>query len=320
MQKGFAPIIALVGIVVVAVLASGGYYFLKLKTFEQKVCTMDAKVCPDGSSVGRTGPNCEFAPCPKSSPDSDETANWKTYRNELFKYSFDYPAYLKIEDDIYEFAVADGPKWSGAISVHLDGRRDFGGAFKVLARQKDLRTTEEIASNIWQINKEDKNPNIPQKIVGSLESATFKGKPSYKFSVTSSVKIQSLFGVLTGFLIDRENTVLFVDGEVFVYGIIFPSSEPLANQILSTFKFLSTAADRDQNNYCTYKSLREPYTAVKDCGSFKVLVAPCCDFPDLILDEKGNKIMECGGIAGYSKECEDRFLPQTSCLETRCKN
>ncbi len=27
-------------------------------------CTMEAKVCPDGSAVGRTGPNCEFAPCP----------------------------------------------------------------------------------------------------------------------------------------------------------------------------------------------------------------------------------------------------------------
>lgn len=27
-------------------------------------CTMDAKVCPDGSSVGRQGPSCEFAPCP----------------------------------------------------------------------------------------------------------------------------------------------------------------------------------------------------------------------------------------------------------------
>jgi len=27
-------------------------------------CTMDAKQCPDGSYVGRTGPNCEFAPCP----------------------------------------------------------------------------------------------------------------------------------------------------------------------------------------------------------------------------------------------------------------
>lgn len=30
----------------------------------QIVCTQDAKQCPDGSYVGRTGPNCEFAPCP----------------------------------------------------------------------------------------------------------------------------------------------------------------------------------------------------------------------------------------------------------------
>lgn len=27
-------------------------------------CTMEAKICPDGSSVGRVGPNCEFAECP----------------------------------------------------------------------------------------------------------------------------------------------------------------------------------------------------------------------------------------------------------------
>ncbi|MEX1997825.1 MAG: TspO/MBR family protein [Candidatus Andersenbacteria bacterium] len=27
-------------------------------------CTQEAKLCPDGSYVGRTGPNCEFAACP----------------------------------------------------------------------------------------------------------------------------------------------------------------------------------------------------------------------------------------------------------------
>lgn len=27
-------------------------------------CTMDAKICPDGSAVGRIPPSCEFAPCP----------------------------------------------------------------------------------------------------------------------------------------------------------------------------------------------------------------------------------------------------------------
>ena len=29
-----------------------------------KACQMDARICPDGSSVGRTGPNCEFEECP----------------------------------------------------------------------------------------------------------------------------------------------------------------------------------------------------------------------------------------------------------------
>jgi hypothetical protein len=29
-------------------------------------CTMDAKICPDGSAVGRVGPNCEFAECPSA--------------------------------------------------------------------------------------------------------------------------------------------------------------------------------------------------------------------------------------------------------------
>ena len=28
-------------------------------------CTQEAKACPDGSYVSRTGPNCEFSICPK---------------------------------------------------------------------------------------------------------------------------------------------------------------------------------------------------------------------------------------------------------------
>ena len=27
-------------------------------------CTEDAKICPDGTAVGRVPPDCEFAPCP----------------------------------------------------------------------------------------------------------------------------------------------------------------------------------------------------------------------------------------------------------------
>ncbi len=31
----------------------------------QTACTQEAKLCPDGSYVGRTGPNCEFTKCPQ---------------------------------------------------------------------------------------------------------------------------------------------------------------------------------------------------------------------------------------------------------------
>ncbi len=34
-------------------------------TEKHYVCTAEAKPCPDGSAVGRSGPNCEFEPCPE---------------------------------------------------------------------------------------------------------------------------------------------------------------------------------------------------------------------------------------------------------------
>lgn len=63
-RNGFANIIT----VVIAVLAMGGlfgYYALQKMSERQVVCTADAKECPDGSYVGRVGPNCEFKPCPE---------------------------------------------------------------------------------------------------------------------------------------------------------------------------------------------------------------------------------------------------------------
>jgi len=57
---------------------------------KQIACTLEAKVCPDGTSVIRTGPNCEFTPCPTPAETPSVTANWKTYTNPL--YLIKYPA------------------------------------------------------------------------------------------------------------------------------------------------------------------------------------------------------------------------------------
>ena len=39
------------------------------KNIEPIACTMDAKLCPDGSYVGRIPPDCQFEACPKEIPE-----------------------------------------------------------------------------------------------------------------------------------------------------------------------------------------------------------------------------------------------------------
>jgi hypothetical protein len=39
-------------------------------------CNADAMICPDGSSVGRQGPQCEFAACPPASATSTRVSTY----------------------------------------------------------------------------------------------------------------------------------------------------------------------------------------------------------------------------------------------------
>lgn len=49
-----------------------GLVILREKVPEQIGCTMEARMCPGGSSVGRSGPRCEFAPCPEGEEEPEE--------------------------------------------------------------------------------------------------------------------------------------------------------------------------------------------------------------------------------------------------------
>jgi hypothetical protein len=57
-------------------------------------CTEEAKMCPDGSSVGRIGLDCQFAPCPGEEDQPMDTAipkGSKRYYNEKYAFGFQYP-------------------------------------------------------------------------------------------------------------------------------------------------------------------------------------------------------------------------------------
>ena len=58
-----------IGFVVVLLVAAFGWYlykpYLPTPNTGGVACTAEAMQCPDGSYVGRTGPNCEFV-CPEA--------------------------------------------------------------------------------------------------------------------------------------------------------------------------------------------------------------------------------------------------------------
>ena len=59
------------GIVLILVVALGAFLYRNIlekphMAGPEVACTMEAKICPDGSSVGRAGPSCEFAACPEA--------------------------------------------------------------------------------------------------------------------------------------------------------------------------------------------------------------------------------------------------------------
>lgn len=52
-------------IILIAIATAGGFFVADVaKDSTPAACTLEAKICPDGSAVGRSGPNCEFAACP----------------------------------------------------------------------------------------------------------------------------------------------------------------------------------------------------------------------------------------------------------------
>jgi hypothetical protein len=76
------------------VIIAGWFYILRNRSdnpSEIVYCTLDAKMCSDGSYVGRVSPNCEFAACPEPGKDTD---SWVPFTDDETGVSFLYPEKL----------------------------------------------------------------------------------------------------------------------------------------------------------------------------------------------------------------------------------
>ena len=177
---------------------------------EPVFCTADAMLCPDGSSVGRVAPNCDFSPCPKAeTPKPDNTANWKTYTNSSGGYKFSYPNNLDIEQKDEEVIVWQDKNRPTQPLIHLNPAIYF------------TVTSENITSTIEDWSK---NLTLP----GTVKSMKIGNQPVYYFNGD---------GVGEGTF-----NYVFVNDKTLVRVFTLESektfnNDPIFAQILSTFKF-----------------------------------------------------------------------------------
>ncbi len=183
-------------------------------------CTAEAKLCPDGSSVGRTGPNCEFAECPIV----DETADWQVYTNQEFGFEVKYPGNWRYSEEKSSLL----PLSVGFIPEGQDmGYEGLFGMFPIFIHvnqspsDRDVLDQEEILINgidalkisshyDWMINFPEPN------------------SAGYYYSI-----FESKTGILCDVNKDEENC------EVEDYGRSEDETSKIFNQMLSTFKFIN---------------------------------------------------------------------------------
>lgn len=81
MKKKLLILIIVLGVIAIVVF----YVGQKNKPdYVATVCTQEAKMCPDGSYVGRSGPKCEFAQCPAIKTDTKVKIGDKVLNNGIF--------------------------------------------------------------------------------------------------------------------------------------------------------------------------------------------------------------------------------------------
>jgi len=130
------------------------------KQQDKVACTMDAKLCSDGSYVGREGPKCEFKSCPETKKDDkkDNTASWKTYTSSELKYSFKYPSDWRVIPNSAYSAAGYGGLVGYTITksnskTPTDNERiDIGGAQVDCASLSNLNRQEHPAGVLCKTN------------------------------------------------------------------------------------------------------------------------------------------------------------------------
>jgi hypothetical protein len=219
-QKVFTPIIIVLIILFLVGIGGITYYLINKQSRKQTSCTIEFKICPNGSSVGRAGPNCDFAACPEAKV--DETGDWLTYTNKEYGFEFKYPQDWVVNNGNTISILS--PEWQKII------KDEKNSEYSMYYQGNSCSYCFNIS-----INPKITSQTLEQYILEN--QGGFSGTPKkIKFAGESAYEVIEI-GILTidGIIVKKDNYLFDIE---LIPGNKTATTEKIENKIFSTFKFL----------------------------------------------------------------------------------
>lgn len=209
-------------VVVIVVAGVGVIWGLQAKresTNTPVACTDEAKICPDGTAVGRTGPQCAFADCPSVVKEPTGTK----FTNTAIGVSFTLPAGWYVMGSTG--AKVDPKSYTTTTFVTI-GNGPYGSSISIQANKvTDL--------------------NVYPQTVSQWRSQNMSGKQKYSESdvTLGNVKAKKI----TPLEYAGAHTYLVSRGE-WLYSISSPNNESEAKSVLSSLTFTPSEVTATPSN------------------------------------------------------------------------
>lgn len=194
-------------------------------------------------------------PTPLEQSEADVTADWKTFTNTTYNYSFRYPSDLEFIEEYMPLEDSDQ-----VALAHQPGTADYEVRFGVktvyvgyLDNLPTVKTAlaagnlEQFATYLWDSNKNDVNPETKGRTVSDLQKKQIGDHEVYTFTVTDKLTIGkgeannqdgSINYVLNGWQdFKREQQIMVLKNSNRFFIVYYPAAYAEGEEILRSLTF-----------------------------------------------------------------------------------